>query len=417
MTFPSNIWAVGGGKDSVGKSFISSLLACGLALSGFKTLLIDADISDPSIHKLFGIENPNRILGDFIWGKAETLKEAYIPSQIENLSLLCGAGDLLELANPGYSQREKLLNGFSSPDAEFIIVDMGAGTNVKNLDFFNVADLGIIVTSSSPASVQNAFGFLKLAVTRKLIKMFSDTPPVLEMLKAQLVGHEKASSMSLMIEKVEGEDPEAAKTIVDALWNNSYRLVVNMASESEGENILKAITEATEQFLSLPLSHLGTVEFNKELESSVKIKCPISLKPGTAFAESIDKIVHALISYIRLTQKSFPSVQEVEEKEAEEGETASLEGSVSRIQLGLNNDIEYKGKLLHVQTEDLGEDKGRIVTHVFAGGRILFKKTTEYKELEDSGDLGQAIKEKVKWQHKVILAGISGGKLEDKIKI
>ncbi|HVY47581.1 MAG TPA: hypothetical protein VHB21_16945, partial [Minicystis sp.] len=49
-----------------------------------------------------------------------------------------------------------------------------------------------------------------------------------------------------------------------------------------------------------------------------------------------------------------------------------------RAQLGFNNDLKYKGKVFHVQTEDSGLDKPHVITHLFAdGGRIIrsFKRT------------------------------------------
>ena len=46
--------AVMSGKGGVGKSFITGLLASILAKQGYKVGLLDADITGPSIPKLFG---------------------------------------------------------------------------------------------------------------------------------------------------------------------------------------------------------------------------------------------------------------------------------------------------------------------------------------------------------------------------
>ena len=45
------------GKGGVGKSTITSLLACGTHKAGFKTAILDADITGPSIPKAFGLSN------------------------------------------------------------------------------------------------------------------------------------------------------------------------------------------------------------------------------------------------------------------------------------------------------------------------------------------------------------------------
>ncbi|NCC95630.1 MAG: ATP-binding protein [Synergistales bacterium] len=51
------IIAVGSGKGGVGKSSVTALLAVGLAKRGFSVGVMDADITGPSIPKLFGIDS------------------------------------------------------------------------------------------------------------------------------------------------------------------------------------------------------------------------------------------------------------------------------------------------------------------------------------------------------------------------
>jgi ATP-binding protein involved in chromosome partitioning len=50
--------AVMSGKGGVGKSFVTGLLATGLAQSGYQVGVLDADITGPSIPKLFGLTGP-----------------------------------------------------------------------------------------------------------------------------------------------------------------------------------------------------------------------------------------------------------------------------------------------------------------------------------------------------------------------
>ena len=43
------------GKGGVGKSLVTGLSACGMQKKGFNTAILDADITGPSIPKMFGI--------------------------------------------------------------------------------------------------------------------------------------------------------------------------------------------------------------------------------------------------------------------------------------------------------------------------------------------------------------------------
>ena len=55
------------GKGGVGKSLVTSLLASSLAKKGFKTAVLDADITGPSIPKIFGInEKATSLDGKFL---------------------------------------------------------------------------------------------------------------------------------------------------------------------------------------------------------------------------------------------------------------------------------------------------------------------------------------------------------------
>ena len=44
------------GKGGVGKSLVTSLMAAGMAKKGYRTAILDADVTGPSIPKVFGIK-------------------------------------------------------------------------------------------------------------------------------------------------------------------------------------------------------------------------------------------------------------------------------------------------------------------------------------------------------------------------
>ena len=47
------------------------------------------------------------------------------------------------------------------------------------------------------------------------------------------------------------------------------------------------------------------------------------------------------------------------------------------IAAGLNDNVEFAGKQLHVQTESIGTPTSCVVTQIFSNGRVLFSKKTE----------------------------------------
>jgi hypothetical protein len=67
---------------------------------------------------------------------------------------------------------------------------------------------------------------------------------------------------------------------------------------------------------------------------------------------------------------------------------------------GLNNNIEFMGRQLHVQTENIGLPKPGIVTQVFSNGRIIYSKKIELsQELND-------VQRQMHKQHSEVIQGI-----------
>ncbi len=131
-----NVIAVGGGRGGVGKSFFAANIACALAQGGRKVILIDADLAGANVHILFGIKHPEHTVGDYLKKKVGSFSDVLLPTMLPDLRLICGASDLLEVANPHYAQKQKIISELARLDADCIIIDIGAGAGVNNLDFF-----------------------------------------------------------------------------------------------------------------------------------------------------------------------------------------------------------------------------------------------------------------------------------------
>jgi hypothetical protein len=78
---------------------------------------------------------------------------------------------------------------------------------------------------------------------------------------------------------------------------------------------------------------------------------------------------------------------------------------------GINTDIEYNGKIYHVQTEDGGHQSPVIVTHLFAGGAILSSRKVSYADVLKSGPNPDVIREMMKEQHQAMIKSLSSDQL------
>ena len=162
------IIAVGGGKGGIGKSMVSANLGVALAQAGHKVLLVDADLGGANLHTCLGVGPPESTLSDFLRRGKANLEEVMVATGVPGLSLIAGAQDSLDAANLKYAQKQKLLRTLLAQTADYLILDLGAGTSFNTLDFFLLADHGLLVVLPEPTSVENAYRFVKAAFFRKL---------------------------------------------------------------------------------------------------------------------------------------------------------------------------------------------------------------------------------------------------------
>jgi pSer/pThr/pTyr-binding forkhead associated (FHA) protein len=84
-----------------------------------------------------------------------------------------------------------------------------------------------------------------------------------------------------------------------------------------------------------------------------------------------------------------------------------------RAQMGFNNNIKYKGQVMHVQTEDSGLDAPHIITHLFAdGGRVIKSHKRDYAQAVSRTDVAEFVRGLMKAQHLEMVALLREGRFE-----
>ncbi len=80
---------------------------------------------------------------------------------------------------------------------------------------------------------------------------------------------------------------------------------------------------------------------------------------------------------------------------------------------GFNSDIDFQGTVYHVQTEDKGLDTPIILSLVYSRGEILASKRSPYDDLISAGFNEGELNERLQRQHKLIIAAIRAGRIDD----
>lgn len=137
------------GKGGVGKSLVSGLLASEMARQGFKCAVLDADITGPSIPKIFGVKEKA--------GASET-GDAILPVTAKNGVKIMSLNLLLEHENDPVIWRGALITSAVSQfwtdvlwgDIDYMFIDMPPGTGDVTMTVFQSLPIDGIVIVSSP---------------------------------------------------------------------------------------------------------------------------------------------------------------------------------------------------------------------------------------------------------------------------
>jgi flagellar biosynthesis protein FlhG len=266
------LWSIGGGKGGIGKSVISLGLGISLAHLGKKVILIDGDLGGANLHTLMGLRYPHVTLDHFLLKKVERLEDTIIQTQVENIGLICGADDLLGAANPTYSQKIKLLNQIEALPAEYILLDLGAGTHFNLLDFFNYSPGRIIVFSPEITSIQNAYGFIKSALYRKISREFSKDEEIINILytggeKSEKVGG--IGTVSELLPQVKEKAPGQYDRLCRLLADYHIYLLINRVKSNFDLKATEIIRSLCTEFLNLHPELMGQVPYDPVIEAAV----------------------------------------------------------------------------------------------------------------------------------------------------
>ena len=292
------IWAVGGGKGGVGKSLVSTLLALEMARRGNRTILIDVDLGGANLHTMMGIKTPARTLNDLVMRKYDSMDQICIQTGIRNLEMVCGASEILSLANPQYAQKHKIVQNINSLSADCIVLDLGAGTSYNVLDFFLIADHPIVVLTPQPISIQNAYGFVRNTVYRKLSRLAAQQPSLQSLIKAAMdpKNEDQMRTIHDLFTSIKAShNQKVVAQLKSAVQRIRPWIITNMAREQRDCNAGRIIQLVSEKYLTIQAKQLGAIEYDPAIERMVtQMKAVSTLGDDCAARRNVKQIINRL---------------------------------------------------------------------------------------------------------------------------
>ncbi|WP_455381355.1 AAA family ATPase, partial [Salinispira pacifica] len=151
---------IASGKGGVGKSLLAANIAIVLGQAGKRVILADLDLGASNLHLILGISNLSVGIGTVLAKSGSDLEEVIIDTDYENLRFIPGDAEIPGLANLSSGQKRMLIRRLRKLDADYLVLDLGAGTNFNTLDFFLTSGHGIVITAPTPTATVNAYLFV-----------------------------------------------------------------------------------------------------------------------------------------------------------------------------------------------------------------------------------------------------------------
>lgn len=292
------ILPIASGKGGVGKSLLSANLAIALGQAGKKVVLADLDLGASNLHLALGHNVKNNSIGTYLTDKSsfQSIIEA---TEYENVSFIAGDSQIPGLTTLKAAQKTKLLRNFHSIDADFLILDLGAGTHQIILDMFLQSPQGILVTAPTVTATLDGYLFLKNSVFRLLNTTFKRGTAghaYLEQLK-QNSDAMKSIYIPKLVDNLFTVDPVNTALFKSRMNQFKPRLVMNMIDDPKDADRAQRIRNSCSQYLGMDLEYLGLMYRDQLQDKALSSRLPVIIyKPNCLLSQAIYRIAEKVLA-------------------------------------------------------------------------------------------------------------------------
>jgi flagellar biosynthesis protein FlhG len=294
---PRTIWAIGGGKGGIGKTLLTSNMAVYLSWLNKRVVVVDMDLGGANLHTSLGVDAPTKTLSDLVLGRVEGVDQLLQPTPIRNLHLISGAQDPVGIANMRHMQKARLIRKFREIDADFVLLDLGAGTAVNTLDFFLLADRKIVVVTPEPTSIENAYRFIKSAFYRML--RASTPSPYVRQLVEQAMDMKNSRGIKTprdLLTEVSRLSPAEGNELQLKMQEFSIALIVNQVRVKSEADIGKSIQMVCERYFGMGVDYMGHLPYDNSVWQSIRRRVPFLIDaPNSTAVTHLENILRNLL--------------------------------------------------------------------------------------------------------------------------
>ncbi|MFP4617924.1 MAG: P-loop NTPase [Spirochaetaceae bacterium] len=317
----NTILPVAGGKGGIGKTIFTANLGVALSQLGKTTVLIDLDLGSSNLHTCLGIKNRHPGIGSYIYKKADSLQSLIVETEVPSLFFIPGDSLFPGTANLPYFTKQKILKEIEAIPADFVILDLGAGSAYNTVDFYLSSSSGIILTTPETTAILSAYSFLKNTVYRLLFRSFKAKSKERDIVK-QFVSvpiEGGSGSFNDLVPLLEGHSKEAAEHARSQLSTFYPRVVLNMGNSNKDFAIGAKLREIANKNIGIGMEYIGFLPADAQISHSILKRTPfVLLFPNSPFSTAITTIARKLsVSPHHRSPRLFTDDEDIRELQKE----------------------------------------------------------------------------------------------------
>jgi flagellar biosynthesis protein FlhG len=288
-----HIVAVAGGRGGVGSSITATNLAVYLAQLGRKVTLVDADPTGAQLHSMLGVALDQRVAeGE---GAEESLELVATP--IPGLRLLPQRYSIGSTVPVRPGRKPRWVRGLRVIEADYVILDLGAGTAPATLDLFLGADIGIVVATPEPPSVEGVYRFARALFQRKLRRAIAKDRYKSRLEERALADLPPLPSPEAFVRGLARYEVALGEFAATELAALRPRLVVNGARLRHDADLGQAMVDMARRHLGVSFDYVGHIEQDDAVWLSVVRSRPLLVdSPTSKSARNLERIARRVLA-------------------------------------------------------------------------------------------------------------------------
>lgn len=305
----NTIVPIASGKGGVGKTIFTANLGVALAAAGKTCLLIDLDLGSSNLHTCLGIKNSNPGIGNYIYKQETSLESLIIETDTPRLFFIPGDSLMPGTANLPYFSKKKMLKELGGLIADYVLIDLGAGSSYNVIDFFLASSTGLVVTTPETTAILSAYSFLKTTVYRLLFRSFPSKSREREIITEFVTTPVEGNSQSFLqlVEQLGEYRPESGEKARGQLDNFLPRVILNRGRSNRDFSVGAKLREISQKNLGIPMEYIGFLPEDPRVSRSIFTRKPFLLTdPEVPFSRGLQMVARKMIaSELRSSPRLF----------------------------------------------------------------------------------------------------------------